>query len=75
MREKILDIVAQIAQRDAVDLEKNLASQGLWDSFARVELVLALEEAFHISFTPEEIAEMTTPEKVIAHVTQKAARE
>ena len=30
-----------------------------WDSFAHINLIVALEEAFHVSFTTTELGQMT----------------
>lgn len=44
-----------------------------WDSLKHLELVLALEQQFGITFDPEEIAEMLSLEIVIDFVRERLA--
>jgi acyl carrier protein len=37
-----------------------------WDSVAHLNIVLSIEAAYDVSFTPEEITEMTSFEKIKA---------
>lgn len=56
VRERVLAVIAQVAGSDEVTKEPDihLYETGLLDSFATVELMLALEEAFGIPFSPAE---------------------
>ncbi len=74
MRNKILDLISAVTHRSIPELEKNMDTKDLWDSFRRVELVLALEEEFKLLLEPEEIIEMNTPEKVVACIEMKVIR-
>jgi len=42
-----------------------------WDSLQHLNLVLALEEEFHIQFTPEEIEQLLSVELVAALLDEK----
>lgn len=71
MRDKIISILSQATKTNAEEIGAKINETGLWDSFARVELVLLLEEAFGIIFYQDEIGEMNTPAKVIELVQAK----
>lgn len=73
MEEKILEIISQVTSLDIKDLEKNLEKENLWDSFTHIELIVNLESEFNISFEQDEIAALTTPQKVIDLVLKKVA--
>lgn len=51
MEQKIMEIIAELcgAQPEEIEPELNLFEEGLLDSFAAIQLVLALEEAFSVS--------------------------
>lgn len=73
MKEKILEIISQVTSLDIKDLKKNLEKENLWDSFTHIELIVNLESEFNISFEQDEIAALTTPQKVIDLVLKKVA--
>lgn len=56
MEEKLLEILEQICDDDIVreDLELDLVEEGLLDSIAVVELIVAIEEEFGVSLSPTE---------------------
>ncbi len=71
MNSKILDIISRISKKAICEIEDNLNTKELWDSFSHLELVLSLEEEFNIVLDPEEIAEMRTPQEVNDIVSHK----
>lgn len=71
MTEKIISIISKISKLNENEIQNSQNVKGLWDSFSHLELVLQLEEEFQIMFEPEEIAEMTTINKVISAVEEK----
>lgn len=59
-------------QPDLVVTEStNAASVEGWDSLAHINLIVALEEAFHVSFTTKEIGEMTCVGDLLKLLAQK----
>ncbi|MDR0603981.1 MAG: acyl carrier protein [Bacteroidales bacterium] len=48
-------------QSSQQDIEK-------WDSLGHLNLIVALEEEFDVLFEPEEIAEMTSVQKIISKI-------
>jgi len=65
MNEKVFEIISGIAKKDVAELKESSDMTGLWDSLLHVELVIALESEFDVFFSPEEIAQIDTPAKVI----------
>lgn len=49
MKEKILDILYEISGKQVDDIELDLFSEGIIDSFIIINLVVELEKAFDIS--------------------------
>jgi len=66
-----LTIISKISGKSEAFLLQNLSSKGLWDSFLHIDLVLSLEETFKIRFDRDDVAEMTTPEKVLRLIESK----
>lgn len=56
MEEKLLDIMEEICDDGAVreDLDLDLFEEGLLDSLAIAELLIAIEDAFHVTLSPTE---------------------
>jgi acyl carrier protein len=44
-----------------------------WDSVSHLTLVFALEEAFHVQFSPEDISELTSLGRIRAFLAQRGA--
>lgn len=51
-----------------VGLETSPDSVERWDSIEHLNLVLALEQSFGVSFTPEEMAELTSVGAIVQAV-------
>ncbi len=56
MEEKLLEILKRICDDDIVseDAELDLVEEGLLDSIAVVELIVAIEEEFGVTLSPTE---------------------
>lgn len=56
MEEKLLEILEKICDDEIVreDLELDLMEEGLMDSIAVVELIVAIEEEFGVTLSPTE---------------------
>lgn len=56
MEEKLLDIMEEICDDGAVreDLDLDLFEEGLLDSLAIAELLIAIEDTFHVTLSPTE---------------------
>lgn len=64
MQERVLDIIAQVAELDRGFLQKNLDKKNLWESMINIAIILALEEEFGISFSTEQMIEMKTAQDI-----------
>jgi acyl carrier protein len=67
MKEQILKIMTEIFEMNAEDFPNSVDQEHLdsWDSLRHLNLIVELEEAFEVSYEPEEIAEMTSIEKIV----------
>ena len=65
MEEKVLEILKSVFELDSVDTSCSQENCEKWDSMGQLNLVVELESEFDVTFEPEEIAEMTSFEKVI----------
>lgn len=73
MSDQIFEIISSIAKKSAQDIKDSQDKDKLWDSLLHVELVFALEAEFDIFFSPDEIAAIDTPAKVVEVVQSKVA--
>lgn len=71
MSEKVFEIISAVAKKNVEELTDRINDEKLWDSLLHVELVIELESEFDIFFSPEEIAQIDTPAKVLAVVKSK----
>ncbi len=58
MDQKIVDILKEVLEDENVNAEASQSNCASWDSMHHLNLVVELEDAFNVSFEPEEIAEM-----------------
>ncbi len=69
MREKILELLAEICEDDVVmeDMETELFESGLLDSLGFAEFLVELEEQCDIVISPSEVerSDIDTPEKIL----------
>ncbi len=76
MEEKVLDLLEEICEDDAVkeDMDLNLFDEDLLDSLAFTELLVAIEEQFGIIISPSEVErkDVETPAKIIALIRSRS---
>lgn len=65
MEEKVLEILKDLFELDTVDETCSQTTCEKWDSMGQLNLVVELESEFDVTLEPEEIAEMTSFEKII----------
>lgn len=68
MNEKVKEIVAQVMEVpvDSVCEDSSPDTIEEWDSLKHMNLVLALEQSFGVTFSEEQIAEIVSVELIIA---------
>lgn len=64
MQERVLDIIAEVAELDRGFLQENLRAKNLWESMINIAIILALEEEFDIKFSVEQMMEMKTAQDI-----------
>lgn len=66
MKEQILIIMSEVFELDILDFPNEVNQEQIdnWDSLRHLNLIVELEEAFDVSFEPEEISEMISIEKI-----------
>jgi acyl carrier protein len=76
MKKQILIIMAEVFEMSTQDFPDSINQNHIdnWDSLRHLNLIVELEEAFEVSYEPEEIAVMTSIEK-IAEITSTKKNE
>lgn len=71
--EKIIQIVATTCDVDKSEVTENsmVGDFPAWDSMGHLAILSAVEEAFDISFEPEEMMEMEDVKDIVAAVNSK----
>jgi acyl carrier protein len=72
-RDEVKAIMAKVFKLEVAAITNTASQQTLaaWDSLAHLNLIVALESEFDVSFEPEEIGVMTTLDKVEELLTTK----
>lgn len=71
LEEKILGIMREVFDMEAVQTDVSQKNCDRWDSLRHLTLASELEDAFDIELEPEEIAEMTDFARVIDMIQSK----
>ena len=73
VEDKVRDAVCDLFSLTALDIANDTSVENVdaWVSMQDLNLIWTLEQLFGCSFSPEEIAEMTSVEKIIALVSAK----
>ena len=64
MEEKIKQILKDIFSKEITD-DFRQENEDNWDSLTHLDIIVALEDEFKTSFTPEEIGDMTSLKKIV----------
>jgi acyl carrier protein len=68
MKMKIISVLQKVFEIEQIDENTSQQDVEKWDSLGHLNLVVALEEEFDVLFEPEEIAEMTSAQKIISKI-------
>ena len=73
MKDRIFKIVGQVMDIPVEQVNKDSSPDSVenWDSLKHMNLILALEEEFGITFSDQEIVEMLSLEIIIAIMKEK----
>ena len=64
MEERILNIMKEVFDNASIDTTCSQLNCENWDSLRHLSLISYLEDEFEVEFEPEDIAEMTSFEKI-----------
>lgn len=65
MKEKVIEIMKEVLETEALSLNTSQENCENWNSLRQLNLVSELEDEFDVEFEPEEIAEMKSVEMVL----------
>lgn len=71
MEQTILDILRRLFESDTIDTSCSQTTCPKWDSMSHLNLILDLEDAFGVSFEPEEIWEMKSYDDIVRVLVKK----
>ena len=73
MKDKVKEILATILEINQAEINETFSQQTCsnWDSLNHLNLIIALEEEFNVSFDPEEISLMTDINRIIVHINNR----
>jgi len=62
MNERIRSILSEVLEMPAHEVDERLAAEQTsnWDSIRQLNLMMAIEEAFNVSFSSEELGTLTS---------------
>ena len=67
MLDKVRQIIADITHNNLKSVTAKSSSQNLnsWDSVAQINIIVAIEEEFGVTFDPEDIHTLDSVEKIV----------
>ena len=67
MLDKVRQIIADMTHNNVASVTAKSSSQNLdgWDSVAQINIIVAIEEEFGVTFDPEDIHTLNSVEKII----------
>lgn len=73
MRERVRHIIAVVLEMPEHEVHDTLAAEQTtnWDSIRQLNLVMALEEAFDVSFSSEELGSLTSYHAIVEALSQR----
>jgi acyl carrier protein len=73
VKEKVFEVIAEVCEVDKseVTLESSVGDFPAWDSMGHLAILSNVEEAFDISFDPEEMMELEDASDIIKAVETK----
>ncbi len=75
IKNKVIEIIAGVCEVDASQINENTAIGDFpqWDSVGQLSILSSVEEAFDISFEPEEMMEIEDVKDIVDAVNNKLA--
>ena len=74
MQRGLSEVMKNVLDVDSVSDDDSMQTIKSWDSLRHLNLVMALEEHFGISFEPDEIPELTSVHSICAAIEKRSTR-
>jgi acyl carrier protein len=74
MQQDLTEVIKNVLDVDSVSDDDSMQTIKSWDSLRHLNLVMAIEERFGITFDPDEIPELTSVRKISESIRNRAAR-
>jgi acyl carrier protein len=68
LKDRIIAVMQRVFGLEQIDGNASQRAIEKWDSLGHLNLIVALEEEFGVSFEPEEITEMTSVQIIICKI-------
>jgi acyl carrier protein len=73
MQQDLTEVIKNVLDVDSVSEDDSMQTIKSWDSLRHLNLVMAIEERFGITFDPDEIPELTSVRKISESIRDRAA--
>jgi acyl carrier protein len=73
MQQDLTEVIKNVLDVDSVSENDSMQTIKSWDSLRHLNLVMAIEERFGITFDPDEIPELTSVRKISESIRNRAA--
>ena len=67
-RDRVISFISKVTKTPEELVEKAYSEDDYFDSFARIEIILILEEEFSLSFSSEEISSLKSVESIVSAI-------
>lgn len=74
MQQGLTEVIKNVLDVDSVSEDDSMHTIKSWDSLRHLNLVIAIEEHFGITFDPDEILELTSVRKISETIRRHGAR-
>jgi acyl carrier protein len=73
MQQGLTDVIKNVLELDSVREDDSMQTIKSWDSLRHLNLVMAIEEHFRITFDPDEIPELTSVRNISAAIRRRVS--
>jgi acyl carrier protein len=73
MQQGLTDVIKNVLDIDSVQEDDSMQTIKSWDSLRHLNLVMAIEEHFRITFDPDEIPELTSVRNISEAIRRRSS--
>jgi len=73
MQQGLIEVMKNVLDVPSISAGDSMKTIKSWDSLRHLNLIMAIEEHFGVTFEPEEIPELTTVEKLSEAIAKRSA--